>query len=74
MFVPKATVNENNRAPARKYEIWLPRQTIPVQAITIPEPMNEAAHGHLWACVLRPNPAHPFASFGGRKGVGHAGV
>ena len=63
MTVPKATMNENNLSPARKYEVRRSGQISTVQAKSITESMSQTANAHFRDRVLAANSGHQRASF-----------
>jgi len=49
--MPKATVNKNDFSHAWKDQIWLARQVISVQSVSLAHGVNHAAHDHFGGCV-----------------------
>lgn len=51
MMVPKASMNENNRAVAWQYDVWPPWQALSVQPETITQTMENRPHDQFRLCI-----------------------
>jgi hypothetical protein len=58
MLMPKASVDKYHFPARDKNEIGCSRQIPAVQAESVTEPMQQAAHNELRICVLAPDLAH----------------
>ena len=63
--MPKTAVNEDSRAPARKNDIRLSRQSAPAKAKAQPSAMKQVSDFQLRTSVRPFHSAHDSAAFGG---------
>lgn len=61
--MPKASVDEDQRPTPSEYEIRLPLEPRPVEAVAIAQAVDETANTHFRACVATANPRHALAAF-----------
>lgn len=71
MSVPEASVDENDRLMARKYQIRAPGQIPPVQLVPKSKRMQRAPQKHLRLCIFRPDATHVQPPLLTRKNVCH---
>ena len=62
MRMPEAAVDEDYLSESWEDEVWLPRKTFNVKAISEAKPMQLLTHEHFWSCIFRPDAAHVFTS------------
>jgi hypothetical protein len=61
--MPKAAVNKYSFAPATKQNIRPPRQTLSVEPVSVPQPVQQLPHNYFWFGILPSNAPHKEASF-----------
>ena len=68
VLVPEASVDKNDLLETGKNQVWLPRQSVPVQPEAVTQSVGQAANSQFRLGILRPDGAHNSpAAFGGRK-------
>lgn len=69
--MPKATMDEDRDTMTRQYEIGCAGQTLPVEAESVSESMQQRPHGQFGLCVPRSDLRHQEGTGFCRELVGH---
>jgi hypothetical protein len=69
--MPKASVNEHDRAQARENQVRTPGEGQDIQAVAQPHRVQQATECQLRPGVRAPDARHPFGSLAWRERVGH---
>ena len=71
--MPKAAMNEDHTATTREHQIRPSRQAFAVEAVPIPEPVDQASDRHFGTCAATAHSRHDLRAAFGADGVQGAG-